>query len=85
MSAPDPSRAWQWAEAQRPSWPGLTRPTTHHRSGVVGRVKPGHDVEELEGDAGLTDEDIEQAIAGLTVLRDKVLVLASAILGAGDQ
>jgi len=42
-------------------------------------------VEELEGDAGLTDEDIEQAIAGLTVLRDKVLVLASAILGAGDQ
>ena len=26
-----------------PSWPGLTRPPTHERSGVDGRVKPGHD------------------------------------------
>ena len=25
------------------SWPGLTRPSAHERSGVDGRVKPGHD------------------------------------------
>jgi len=25
-----------------PSWPGLTRPSAHERSGVDGRVKPGH-------------------------------------------
>ena len=26
-----------------PSWPGLTRPSAHERSGVDGRVRPGHD------------------------------------------
>ena len=25
------------------SWPGLTRPSAHHRLWVDGRVKPGHD------------------------------------------
>ena len=25
------------------SWPGLTRPSAHERSGADGRVRPGHD------------------------------------------
>ena len=27
----------------RASWPGLTRPSAHHRLGADGRVRPGHD------------------------------------------
>src|SRR6185312_6352883 len=44
-----------------PSWPGLTRPTTHHRPGVEGRVKPGHDG---EGGRGAADPRRE-SVAGV--------------------
>jgi len=34
-----------WTDSSVPSWPGLTRPSAHHRQRVDGRVKPGHDGE----------------------------------------